>query len=160
MNFNLILYKKLLNFSFFYFKIKNNFINKDRSFTFLKIIKFLFNVNNFNIFVDENLTINNKIFISYWINGLITNFSMYKFHLAKKLNMKILSNIIINLTDNYIINIEIQKKKLPLIYLNRLNDNMQFDYYIKDNHNISNNTLDNTFFFILLFKIFKKYKDV
>lgn len=160
MNLNLILYKKLLNFSFIFFKVKNNLTKKNRSFTFIKIIKFLFSINNFNIFIDDSLIINDKLFISYWINGLITNFSTYKFNLFKKINIKKLSNIIINLTDNYIINIEIQKKKLPLIYLNKLNLNANFDYYIKDNEMISINTLDNSFFFILLFKSFKKYKDV
>lgn len=155
-----IVYKKLLNFSFFFFNVKKKRLTYSLSINFFKIIKILFYINNFKIFIKNNFDFYDNVFIPFWINGFVTNFNSSKWIFFKKLRIKKLPNILINLTGNCVIDIEIQKKKLPLINLNNMDENINADYFITDMYSLDYNCLDHTFFFVLLFKSFKDYRNV
>jgi hypothetical protein len=77
--------------------------------------------------------------------------------------LKKLPTIIINLTNDKTISLEVLKKNIPLINIFEINNKLfniknRSDYFLnKTNFSIS---LDNIFLFIKVFKFIKNYKNV
>ena len=158
-------FQKLIYFSLW-------FLNKVQShellnvfYNFLKIIKFLITIKKFNVFLPLNFNLNNSIFLSLWIDGFISNFKVLKWAFLKKIKIKKLSPILINLTKNQNINTEIKVKKYPFISFNYNEDSdyFYFDYFLYKNKSskaLFNNNVDITFYYIFLLDFLKKYKPV
>jgi len=153
---NFFNYKKFINFSFFIF---HNFHRSYKNiYYFSKIFNFIYFSKNFKVFLEENFDLNDNIFISFWKNGLISNFKVFRWCLLKNFFLKGLSSIIINLTDIKNINKEIKTKNLPLISLTSFKTDKSNDFYIHINSKINN--IDNVYFYIILLKTISKHKNV
>ena len=151
------------------FKFKNFFnnltflINQPQIFNLLKIIKILIFLKNFTIFIPEILNIKSNWIFSIWKKGFISNFLNLKWFFNNTYFLKKLPTIIINLTDNKTISLEVLKKNIPLINIFKINNKLfniknLGDYFL--NKNNFSMTLDNIFLFINIFKFIKKYKNV
>jgi hypothetical protein len=68
--------------------------------------------------------------------------------------------IILNLTKNKFIDIEIKLKKLPLINFNSFSIHLNYDYFLENKLNIFKNNIDNIYYFIFLLKYINKFKNV
>lgn len=157
-----LIYKKLFRFSFYYFNNLNLYLSYNILLSFVKIIKFLISIKNFGIFLPNHFKINTENLFSIWVNGLITNFQVIKFYILKSFFLKKLPLILINLTENKIITVEIKKKNLPIINLNNnyFNSNYFIDYFFINNLTPYQITIDNVFFYFFLFRSIKSYQNV
>jgi len=153
---NFFNYKKLINFSFFisysYYKSYKDI------YSFIKIFNFIYSNKNTKVFLNDNFNLNDNIFISFWKNGFISNFKVFKWCFLKNIFLKSLSSIIINLTDIKNINKEIKIKNLPLINLTSFRTEKLNDFYLNTNSKINNT--DNVYFYIILLKTIIKHKNV
>ena len=155
---NILNYRKLFFFSFFYLSQKNSSPFKILV-SFIRIIKFLNCIQKFFIFLPSTFNMNTAIFQSCWMDGYITNFRHVRWHLLGFIRIQKLPSILLNLTSNLKISFEITKKKLPLISLYK-NTYFYNDYSVTGNSFFFKNNLDHTYFFIFLLNFIKKFQNV
>ena len=160
-NKSLLFYLKLFKFKLF-LKISKEFINQNKIYNFIKILKFLFNLKNFGIFIPKIFNIKNNWIFSFWKKGFISNFKFLKWYFINFFFFKKIPSILINLTIDNEISLEIFKKKIPLINIYKYNyitkkKNIG-DYFFFEKGNLLN--IDLLFFILKILKYIKIYKNV
>lgn len=156
------IYLKLFKFKNFFNNI-NFLINQPQIVNLFKIFRILMFLKNFIIFIPQILNIKSNWIFSIWKKGFISNFFNLKWYFNNIYFLKKLPTIIINLTNDKTISLEVLKKNIPLINIFEINNKLfniknRSDYFLnKTNFSIS---LDNIFLFIKVFKFIKNYKNV
>jgi len=157
---NLLSYRKLFSFSYVYihrYSILN--IKKDLT-IFLKIIKFLNTLKTFGIFLPASFSVLNETFFSFWVPGCISNFGTYKWYLVDIVPLGFLPYILINLTPDINISLEIKNSQRPLLSIFNDNSNIYEDFFFQNNSFINYFSIhyDTVYFFLFMFNFLKAYR--
>lgn len=158
-NLNYLFYKKLFSFSFIYIHKYSMFSIKKNLNSFFKIIKFLNSINFFGVFIPYFFSITNNLFFSFWMNGFISNFSIYKWYIIDVNPINFLPYVLINLTFNLNISVEIKNNQRPFISL-LSPSGIYEDFFFSNNLYVKQFVChyDTIYFFIFLFNFIKVYK--